>query len=168
MRRKEREITDPKEIDDIIERSDVCRIAISNNDIPYIVTMNFGYRKGTNPALFLHSAAKGKKIEMIKKNNMACFQMSIGHKLVETHMRCNCGMNYKSVVGMGRISFITDHTEKIEALNHLMKHYHGHDQYQFNQAYVNETAVLRLDIEEVSGKKCEWVVKQDSDLSTAC
>ena len=24
--------------------------------------------------------------------------MSIDHKLVETHVRCNCGMNYKSVL----------------------------------------------------------------------
>ena len=155
MRRKDREITDSKEIDDIIERADVCRIAISNNDVPYIVTMNFGYRKGNKPALFLHSAAKGKKIEIIKQNNMACFQMSIDHKLVETHVRCNCGMNYKSVVGMGRIYFVTENAEKIEALNILMKHYHGHDQYQFKQAYVNETTVLRLDIDEISGKKCE-------------
>jgi nitroimidazol reductase NimA-like FMN-containing flavoprotein (pyridoxamine 5'-phosphate oxidase superfamily) len=30
MRRKEREITDSKEIDDIIERADVCRIALSD------------------------------------------------------------------------------------------------------------------------------------------
>ena len=156
MRRKEREITDPKEIDGIIERAEVCRIAISSNDIPYIVTMNFGYRKGTKPALFLHSAAKGKKIEIIKKNNMACFQMSIDHKLVETHVRCNCGMNYKSVVGMGRIFFVTDNAEKIEGLNFLMKHYHGDDQYQFEKAYVNETTVLRLDIDNISGKKCEW------------
>ena len=164
MRRKELEITDSKEIDDIIERADVCRIAISHNDIPYIVTMNFGYRKGKEPALFLHSAAKGKKIEIINQNNMACFQMSIDHKLVETHVRCNCGMIYKSVVGMGRIFFVTDNAEKIEALNSLMKHYHGHDQYQFKKAYVNETTVLRLDINEISGKKCEWQVKQEAGL----
>ena len=156
MRRKEREITDSKEIDDIIERADVCRIALSDNNIPYIVTMNFGYRKGKNPALFLHSAAKGKKIEIIKQNNMACFQMSIDHKLVETHVKCNCGMQYKSVVGMGRIFFITKKEDKTDALNILMKHYHGHDRHQFKDAYVNETTVLRLDIDKISGKKCEY------------
>ena len=103
-------------------------------------------------------------LKIIKQNNMACFQMSIDHKLVETHVRCNCGMNYKSVVGMGRIFFVTDNAEKIEALNILMKHYHGQDQYQFKKAYVNETTVLRLDINEISGKKCEWQVKQGAGL----
>ncbi len=156
MRRKEREIKDSKEIDEIIEQADVCRIALSDNNIPYIVTMNFGYRKGKEPALFLHSAVKGKKIEIIKRNNIACFQMSIDHKLVDTHVRCNCGMQYKSVVGMGRIFFVTEKEDKIEALNILMKHHHGHDQHQFKDAYVNETTMLRLDIDEISGKKCEY------------
>ena len=121
--------------------------------------MNFGYRKGKNPALFLHCAAKGKKTEIIKRNNLACFQMSIEHKMVETHVRCNCGMQYKSVVGMGRIFFITENEDKIEALNSLMKHYHGHDRHQFKKAHVNTTTVLRLDIDEISGKKCEYQVE---------
>ena len=155
MRRKEREITDSKEIDDIIERADVCRIALSDNNIPYIVTMNFGYRQGKKLTLFLHCAAKGKKIDIIKSNNIACFQMTIDHKLIETHVRCNCGMHYKSVVGMGRIFFVTEPEDKIEAFNILMKHYHGHDRHQFKKAYVNEATVLRLDIDEISGKKCE-------------
>jgi nitroimidazol reductase NimA-like FMN-containing flavoprotein (pyridoxamine 5'-phosphate oxidase superfamily) len=159
LRRKEREITDPKEIDDIIERADVCRIALSDNNIPYIVTMNFGYRKGKNPVLFLHCAAKGKKTEIIKRNNLACFQMSIDHKLVETHVRCNCGMQYKSVVGMGRIYFITKNEDKIEALNNLMKHYHGQGGHRFKKAHVDTTTVLRLDIDEISGKKCEYQVE---------
>jgi nitroimidazol reductase NimA-like FMN-containing flavoprotein (pyridoxamine 5'-phosphate oxidase superfamily) len=159
MRRKEREITDIKEIDDIIERADVCRIALSDNNIPYIVTMNFGYRKGERPALFLHCAAEGKKTEIIKRNNLACSQMSTDHKLVETHFRCNCGMQYKSVVGMGRIFFITEYEDKIEALNNLMQHYHGHDRHQFKKAHVNTTTVLRLDIDEISGKKCEYQVE---------
>lgn len=34
--------------------------------------------------------------------------------MIETQVRCNCGMKYKSVVGMGRISLLTDYDEKIE------------------------------------------------------
>ena len=30
-------------IEEIIQKADVCRIAIANDNIPYIVTMNFGY-----------------------------------------------------------------------------------------------------------------------------
>ena len=42
MRRIEKEIT--KEVKEIIRKADVCRIAIANDNIPYIVTMNFGIR----------------------------------------------------------------------------------------------------------------------------
>lgn len=116
--------------------------------------MNYGYKKGSKPALFLHSAKKGKKIEIIKRNNVVCFQMSIDHKLGKTHVRCNCGMNYKSVVGLGRISFITDKEEKIEALNNIVDRYTKKEKNIFDEKYVSITTVLRVDIDEISGKKC--------------
>jgi nitroimidazol reductase NimA-like FMN-containing flavoprotein (pyridoxamine 5'-phosphate oxidase superfamily) len=78
--------------------------------------------------------------------------MDIEHKLVETNMRCNCGMQYRSVVGMGRISFIATKEDKVEALNILMKHYTGQDHHYFEEKYIN----IRLDIDEISGKKCTY------------
>jgi hypothetical protein len=154
MHRKEREIRDFEEIEEIIETADVCRIALSDNDIPYIVTMNYGYKKESRPVLYLHSAKNGKKIDIIKRNNAVCFQMSIDHKLGKTHLRCNCGMNYKSVVGMGKISFITDKAEKIEALNNIVDRYTKEEKHIFDEKYVDITTVLRIDIDDISGKKC--------------
>jgi len=45
MRRKEREITDLKEIEEIITNNIICRIAFSDGKMPYIVAMNYGYQK---------------------------------------------------------------------------------------------------------------------------
>jgi nitroimidazol reductase NimA-like FMN-containing flavoprotein (pyridoxamine 5'-phosphate oxidase superfamily) len=154
MQRKEREITEFEEIEEIIEKADVCRIALSDNNIPYIVTMNYGYKKGNKPVLFLHSAKNGKKIDIIKRNNVVCFQMSVDHKLGKTQVRCNCGMNYKSLVGMGRISFVTDKEEKIEALNNIVNRYTLENKHIFEEKYVGITTVLRIDIDHISGKKC--------------
>ena len=69
MRRKEREITAIDEIEEIIGRCDVCRIALTDDNIPYIVTMNFGYSGGVQKKLFFHSAGEGRKIDIIRKNN---------------------------------------------------------------------------------------------------
>ena len=154
MRRKDREIKEFKEIEEIIAKADVCRVALSDSNVPYIVTMNFGYRKGTKPVLFFHSAREGKKIEIIRRNNIACFQMSIEHKLAKTNVKCNCSMKYKSVVGMGRISFLTEKEDKIEALNCIMSHYFPEEDYRFEDKRVDMTAVLRLEVDEISGKKC--------------
>ena len=42
MRRKDREITDFDEIVSIIKRCDVCRLALNDEEFPYIVPLNFG------------------------------------------------------------------------------------------------------------------------------
>jgi nitroimidazol reductase NimA-like FMN-containing flavoprotein (pyridoxamine 5'-phosphate oxidase superfamily) len=153
MRRKDREIKNIEEIEEIIEKADVCRIALSDRDMPYIVTMNFGYRGGEKPALFLHCACEGKKIDIMKRNNRACFALDVDHKLVKTDSGCNFSMNYRSVVGTGRIFFIEKREEKIDALRILMKHYTGVDQHTFDEKKVDCTTVLRLEIDGMSGKK---------------
>ena len=43
MRRKEREITDQQIIQEIIQKSSICRIALNDGNVPYIVPLNYGY-----------------------------------------------------------------------------------------------------------------------------
>ena len=72
MRRNEREITDPKIIEEIIHQATICRIALYDADYPYIVPLNYGYESG---ALYFHSAKEGKKIDLIRKNSRVCFEI---------------------------------------------------------------------------------------------
>jgi uncharacterized protein len=73
VRRKDREITDSLQIIDILQKADVCRIAMCHNNVPYVVTMNFGLgRDGFSP-LYFHCASEGKKIDILRKNNLVCF-----------------------------------------------------------------------------------------------
>lgn len=43
MRRKDKEISDIKEIKNIIKEADFCNIAMSKNNMPYAVPMIFGF-----------------------------------------------------------------------------------------------------------------------------
>jgi nitroimidazol reductase NimA-like FMN-containing flavoprotein (pyridoxamine 5'-phosphate oxidase superfamily) len=61
MRRSEKEITAKTEIESIIQQSMVCRLAMSEGQIPYIVPLCFGYR---NDTLYFHSAKEGKKLDI--------------------------------------------------------------------------------------------------------
>jgi len=106
MRKREREVSDINEIESIISEADVCRIAIADGNIPYIVTLNFGYIGGTEKKLYFHCANEGRKLDMIRKNNFVCFEMDIDHILTEGKMACEFSMNYKSVVGYGHISIV--------------------------------------------------------------
>ena len=81
MRRNEREVSEIAVIEEIIKKADVCRIALAVDNIPYIVTMNFGYTSTPEQVLFFHCANEGRKLDMIRKNNLVCFEMDIEHNL---------------------------------------------------------------------------------------
>jgi len=153
MRRKEREITDIDEISSIIVRSDVCRIALSDNNIPYIVTMNFGYAGGDEKRLFFHCAKEGKKLEIIRKNKFVCFEFDTDHQLYKGENACDFGMSYRSVVGWGNIEIITDEEEKKRGLDYIMSHYSDEVDFSFNKSVLDRTIILCLEISEMKGKK---------------
>jgi uncharacterized protein len=153
MRRKDREITDHSEIEEIIRKSDVCRIAFADGNVPYIVALNFGYRPGNPPCLYFHCAPEGRKLELLSKNNLVCFQMDTDRELVRGEKACDWGMKYRSVVGMGGLTLLEDPDKRTEALNCIMGHYTGNSFHEFDPAEMKRTAVLKLEIAEISGKK---------------
>ena len=153
MRRHDREVRDNTEIESVISRSDVCRIAFADNNIPYIVTLNFGYTGGDKPCLFFHCAPEGRKIELIGKNNYVCFELDTDHLLFKGDKGCDWGMKYSSVVGYGRISIVADPEEKKRGLDSIMSHYADRSDFTYDEKVFSHTAVLRLDIEEFSAKK---------------
>ena len=153
MRRKDREISDMKEIELIIAGCDVCRVAFASGNAPYIVTMNFGYVGGIAPVLYFHCAPVGKKIEMIAKNNFVCFEMDTDHVIYKGEKGCDWGMNFSSVVGFGNIFIIKEENEKIEGLSHIMNQYGGSGTYSFDEKVLERTVVLKLVISEMTAKR---------------
>lgn len=152
MRRSDREVSVVGDVEDIINNSDVCRIALADNNIPYIVTMNFGYISSPGK-LYFHCANEGKKLEMIRKNNYVCFEMDTDHLITKGEKGCDWGMKFSSVIGFGNIFIVEDKEEKMLGLNSIMSHYGGSGPYNYNENVFNSTTVLRLEIAEMSGKK---------------
>ncbi len=154
MRRKEREVTDYHEITDIITRADVCRIALANDNIPYIVTMNFGFTDSPERLLYFHCAHTGKKLDMIRRNSYVCFEVDTDHSVISGSKGCDWGMKYRSVIGYGNISIVTEKAERLTGLNCIMHHYGGENEYTYDENIINRTTILRLVIKEMTGKKC--------------
>ncbi len=152
MRRSDREISSIRDVEDIINNSDVCRIAFADNNSPYIVTMNFGYVISPNKLLYFHCANEGKKLEMIRRNNYVCFEMDIDHLILKGERSCDWGMKFRSVVGFGKIQIVEELTEKILGMNSIMAHYGGTAPFNFDENIFNRTTILRLEIAEMSGK----------------
>lgn len=151
MRRREKEITDQKDIETIIHQARVCRLGLAENNTPYIVPMSFGFADNT---LYLHSALEGLKIELLKQNPSVCFEFDILREVLSSDQPCKWGMAYQSVIGFGIASFIEDPLEKKAALNVIMKHY-SNQTFQFPDPSLSKTAVIKITISRMTGKRSE-------------
>ena len=84
MRRKDREVTELSQLEEIIRKCDCIHLGLLDGDYPYVVPMNFGYeRTGDQFTFYMHAASEGKKLELIKAHPQASFCMDTGHELVK-------------------------------------------------------------------------------------
>lgn len=149
MRRKDKQINDLKEIESIINAATVCRIALSMDDIPYIVPVNYGYRDN---CLYFHSASEGRKIDILKKNDRVCFEMEADVELVESDSPCKWSTKYRSVIGQGKALFIQNAEEKKQALDIILAHY-GAGGFDYPEKNIGSLAIVKVEIESMTGKK---------------
>ncbi len=149
MRRKEREINNQEEMEQILKDSSICRIAMVDDDKPYLVPMNFGYREG---ALYLHSAPEGRKIDLIRKNPFVCFEVDEIVRLKKAKLACDWGVEYKSVIGFGNAAFLFDPDEKRQAFNIIMGQY-SEREFEYSDEMLEKTLVIKIEIEKMTGKK---------------
>ena len=77
MTKREFTITDEQQLRDILDSAKVLRLGLAVDNVPYIYPMNYGYRMEEGRlTLYLHSAAKGKKLELIPEGQFN-FQLSM-------------------------------------------------------------------------------------------
>ncbi|MDR0749639.1 MAG: pyridoxamine 5'-phosphate oxidase family protein [Tannerellaceae bacterium] len=155
MRRKDKEITGTEEMIAIIEQNTVCRIGLSQNNRPYIVPLNYGYSFENNIlTLYFHSAREGRKMDIIKENNQACFEIDCDHQLIEGGKPCSYSYAFKSIIGFGRIVIIESTDEKINGLNRIIKQQTGKEiTYDFPEEALKRTVVYKLAVKEFTGKQ---------------
>jgi nitroimidazol reductase NimA-like FMN-containing flavoprotein (pyridoxamine 5'-phosphate oxidase superfamily) len=149
MRRADKEITDRNIIDSVLRKSLVCRIAMYDGEMPYVVPLSFGY-DGKN--IYLHSAKDGRKIDILKRNPNLCFEFETECEVLPAERACSFTMRYRSVIGYGNACFLEDSEEKIAAMRIIMRHYTDKT-FAFTEKDVENIAVIRIDIKEITGKQ---------------
>lgn len=149
MNRKEREIKELSLIEEIFKKAKVLRLGLCENNNPYIVPLNFGYKDNH---IYLHSSKKGMKIDILKKNNNVAFEVDLDHVLIESHRACGFSMDYESVIGFGRAFFIEDTNQKKEAFDIIMAHY-SPNKFEYELDELEKVSLIRIDIDSMTGKK---------------
>ena len=150
VRKNDKAIIDPEGMEEILRKGLVCHLAMVDQGKPYLVSMNYGF---LGRSLYLHSAREGRKIEILRKNPEVCFQVVNGTRLTTGPDACgDWTMKYRSVTGFGKATFIENGPEKIRAMHILMDQYTTKGPFEFNPARLSETLVIRIDVEEMTGK----------------
>jgi nitroimidazol reductase NimA-like FMN-containing flavoprotein (pyridoxamine 5'-phosphate oxidase superfamily) len=149
MRRIDKEITDKKDIAEIVKKAIVCRIGLSAEGEPYVFPVNYGYQNG---CLYFHSAQEGQKIEIMRNNPRVCFQMDTDVEFVHAEKACDWSIKYKSVIGFGKAEFLHSLEEKKRALEIIMSQYSDRE-YTFTEESLASVCIVCIHIEKMTGKK---------------
>jgi nitroimidazol reductase NimA-like FMN-containing flavoprotein (pyridoxamine 5'-phosphate oxidase superfamily) len=150
VRKDDKKIRDPEGIREILRKGLVCHVAMVDDGRPYLVAMNYGFRDN---AIYLHAALEGRKIDILRKNPDVCFMVYTGNRLVTGPDACgDWTMKYRSVIGFGKATLIEKDEEKIPAMHILMEQYTTKGPFALSDARVAQTMVIRIDIEEMTGK----------------
>lgn len=153
MRRKDREVTDIKEIESILESCKTASIAMTCEGVPYIVPLSYGYElTGNQLILYFHSAKEGRKIDVLKRNPTVCFSIFEEGEPVHAEMPCNSGYYYSSVIGLGTVEFVEDASEKQSALGKMFSHQAGKD-VAFTEEQAATVCVFKVISEDFTGKR---------------
>lgn len=153
MRRKDLAVTDPAEIDAIILGCDCCRLAFADGTHPYIVPLNFGYeRAGDTQTFYFHGAAKGRKVDLMRKLAYAGFELDRDCRVNPNEKASDYSMRYQSVIGEGSITELTELSDKAAALQILMKHYSGRMDWEMPEKVLEKTVVFKLTVQELAAK----------------
>lgn len=152
MRRKDREVTAPEALWEIVAQCKVCRLGMQDAEGLYVVPLSFGYAvNGERLTLYFHCAKEGRKIDALQRDPRVCFEMDCAHRLVEGKTACAYGYSFKSVIGNGRASFLPDGEEKQAALAHIMKQQTGRD-FVFTPDMARAVTVFKVEADSVCGK----------------
>ena len=151
MRRVDREITDKKEIESILERGFALHLGLVDGIRPYVVPLNYAYCDGI---IYVHCASQGKKLDLLNANNNVYFEVDITKSKIEMEgdQPCDWGTAFESVMGFGTAEILEDVNEKINGLNAIVGRY-SPGKFKFPESEVKATTVIKIKIEEMTGKK---------------
>lgn len=150
MLKKNLEITDPNELERILKLGQIISVAMCHGDQPYVLPFNYGFLNGL---IYIHSAKKGFKLEVLAKNPKVSFNVIKDIQLLPADHPEDCSVAYSSVVGFGRVRIVDDPVEKLAALEAIMVQYFPkNDAWVYPDKAVGASTVWCIEFKHLTGK----------------
>jgi len=150
VRRKDREITSPDELRQVLKATKYVTVALCRNDEPYLVSLSHGYDEAKN-CLYFHCAPEGKKLVYLKANSKVW-----GQAVLDFGVTDECDYAYTSVHFSGKMSLISDLSEKQHCIEVLVRQVSLNPEEKLAKIKtekLEKTTIGKIDITYISGKK---------------
>ena len=153
-------IEDKSIINEILDKAEYGTLALSVDDTPYAVPLNF---VRIDETIYFHGALKNRKMKMLSTNQKVSFSVVESYSLIDSDfstsegLACPATQFFKSISIDGNIETVENREEKIVMFEALMKKLQPKGGYKpFNdEAYVlalKKTAVYKLIVDDISCK----------------
>jgi uncharacterized protein len=151
MRKAKKEIVDREELYRILDEAKVMRLGMLDGDRPYVVPLNFA-REGH--VIWFHAATVGHKLDCLRAAAAVCVEVDAFLQLRTGPSACDdWSADFESVIGFGVAEVVEDDAAKRQGLRALMHKYSGRADWEFSDASVKGTAVVRIRLDSLTGKR---------------
>lgn len=144
-------IENREEIDEVILACKTCYLAMSVDNKPYVLPMNFALDGNT---IILHSAQEGRMWQSILKNPQVSINWTLGEELAwqDVQVGCSYRVKSKSVLVEGKAEIIEDYDEKYRCMQVMMAQYSDRE-FKFGEPSVRNVGVFKVHIETITAKE---------------
>ena len=152
MRRKDKLVSDPERMKEIIQAAPYMVLGLVDGGESYQVPLDFGYDGET---LYFHCAREGRKLEALKKHPQVSV-LFVDYGGVYTSGKddtaCSYSTRFASVMGWGRAEILDDPEAKAYAFKVLMAKI-GRDDLPLRPGMLEATCVVKIRLDELVGKQ---------------
>ncbi len=124
---------------------------IDTEGMPYVIPMNFGYK---DDVIYLHSAPEGSSINNLESNPNVCITFCNDNKIVcqNEEVACSYRVQGSSVICRGKVVFVENYDEKVNALDILMEQYTDMP-FKYSEPSVRNVKVWKVEVDKISARK---------------
>ncbi len=164
MRRADRQVKANEELRAIVQDCRTVRLALVDEEGPFIVPLSFGYdwadqQTESNPSskprltLWVHSATEGRKIDALNKQAHIAIEMDIEEGLISGPKACSYSCAFRSIMGTGTVHQVHDAATKRHGLTRIMQHFAPDAPTEYGAKILEQTNVYRIDVNTFTGKQ---------------
>jgi nitroimidazol reductase NimA-like FMN-containing flavoprotein (pyridoxamine 5'-phosphate oxidase superfamily) len=135
-------------IADILDKAEVLWLALTDDQGPHCVPVNFALEDDT---LFIHSGKKGRKAACLDSGAPLAFSAAVDVTLRQSDDNaCDLGYLFRSVMGRGTPK-VLEGKEKIHALDLITLKYAGREM-PYKDKVLSVTAVYAVDMKSMTAR----------------